>query len=148
MPTVTELVVEGFANCIDGRCPGYLQERVGVVRRTQEFSFVELGGDLPGVERSMIDVAGFADERDVPCPHCGQARIASLEQRPEYPQTSGQDPLRLLNLTHDKQVRDMQISGLERDREMAEMRAAMAELRAELASRPRGPGRPRKVEDE
>lgn len=148
MPTVTDVVVDGFANCIDGRCPGYLQERVAVVRRTQEFSFQELGGDLPGIERSMIDAAGFADERDIACAHCGKPRIVSLQERPEYPQTSGQDPFRLLNLTHDKQVRDMQISGLERDRELAEMRASMAELRAELASRPRGPGRPRKVEDE
>ena len=151
MPTVLETNVVGYASCPDALCPGYEQVEVDVVRREQQFSYLELGGDMPGIERSMVDPAGFSRDEDAACPHCGQRRIPSLDKRPEYPRSSGQDPLRLLNLTHDKQVRDMQISGLERDRDMAEMRALLQEQRAEIAelkARPRGPGRPRNVENE
>lgn len=133
MPTVIETTVTGYACCPDGLCPGYEQVEVPVVRREQQFSFVELGGDLPGIERSTIDAAGFADASDIPCPYCAKDRFVALDVRPEYPKSSGQDPLRLLNLTHDKQVRDMQISGLERDKEMAEMKALLQEQRAMIA---------------
>ena len=133
MPTVLETTIAGYASCMDALCPGYRQEPVGVVRREQQFSYIELGGDLPGIERSSIDAAGFADDTDIPCPHCGKPRIAALDERPDYPRTSGQDPLRLLNMTHDQQVRDMQISGLQRDKQVAEMTAELARLRADLA---------------
>ena len=133
MPTVTDDVVTGWASCIDALCPGYKQVPAGVVRRVQEFTYFELGGDIPGIERSMIDVACFAEPDDLDCPHCGKPRVAAIQERPEYPRASGQDPLRLLNLTQTQQINDMQIAELERGKEMAELKALVAQQSAALA---------------
>jgi hypothetical protein len=130
MPTVVENTVRGFASCADPLCPGYEQEQVDVVRREQQFSYLELGGDLPGIERSVISAPAFVDAADATCGHCGRDRFASLESRPEYPRSSGQDPLRLLNMTNDQQVRDMTISSAEQRAELAELRAEVAEMKA------------------
>lgn len=143
MPTVIETTVPGYASCIDALCPGYEQVVVDVVRREKSFSFAELGGDLPGIERSMIDPF-FTSDEDGTCPVCGKPRMASLDLRPEYPNSSGQDPLRLRNMTQDGKVRDLEMDALRHQAEMADMRARLAELE----SRPRGPGRPRKTDDE
>lgn len=140
MPTVMELTVRGYASCADALCPGYAQEEVDVRRREQQFSYLELGGDLPGIERSVITAPGFVNPGDVTCSHCGKDRFASLEARPEYARASGQDPLRLLNMSVDQQVRDMQVGREQQRAELAEMRAELAELRAAR----RGPGRPPK----
>jgi hypothetical protein len=147
MPTVTQETLLGYASCPDPLCPGYEQQRAQVVRETQEFTYRELGGDSPGVERSSVDVRRFADDTDNECRYCHRQRVASDQERPQYAPISGQDPLALLHLNQQRQIHDVQAQGLERDRELAELRASLAELKAELASRPRGPGRPRKVED-
>lgn len=140
MPTLTEAVIEGYGSCSDSLCPGYAQRPAQILKRETSFSYVELGGDLPGIERSTI-MEQFADiEADGTCELCGAPRIASLETRPEYPNTSGQDPLRLRNMTQDSKVRDLEMDALRHQAEMADMRARLAELE----SRPRGPGRPRK----
>jgi hypothetical protein len=148
MPTVVDETVQGWASCIDALCPGYRQVPIGVVRRTQEFSYFELGGDIPGVERSMIGAACFAEPDDLDCPHCGKPRIAALEERPEYPRASGQDPLRLLNLTQTQQINDMQIAELERGKEMAELKALVAQQQAALAELTAGRRTRARKEDE
>lgn len=146
MPVVTETVVAGYGHCIDPRCAGYKQQPADVVVTVQAFSYRELGGDLPGNERETHDVFRFADpDAEAACVHCGQPRIPSDQVRPEYAPLSGQDPLALLNLNQQGRINDMQMQNLERDKELAEMRATMAEMRAELQRR-RG-GRP-KNEDE
>ena len=165
MPTVTEETVTALAFCIDGRCPGYNQVPVEAIKRRSEFSYLELGGDLPGIERSTEAVI-FANEGDAVCEHCGKARLVSEQERPEYPNTSGQDPLAIFNRQGTaNQMRDMLLAQAERDKEQAEMRATLAEQALamermnalierqagvidELQARPRGPGRPRKVEGE
>jgi hypothetical protein len=60
MPTVTETMIDGYAHCNDGRCMGNKQEPVKVVRTVTEFSYFDLGGDVPGIERS-VDSIRFAD---------------------------------------------------------------------------------------
>lgn len=165
MPTVTEQTVTALAFCIDGRCPGYNQQPVEAVRRTNEFSYLELGGDLPGIERSTTQVF-FAREEDAVCEHCGKPRLVEEQERPEYPNVSGQDPLAIFNRAGAaEQMRTVLLEQAQRDRELAEMRAQMAEQALamermtalierqsgvidELQARPRGPGRPRKVEGE
>lgn len=159
MPTVTEETVTGLAFCIDGRCPGYNQQEVQAVKRTNEYSFVELGGDLPGIERSTSQVF-FADESDAVCGYCGKPRLVDDQLRPEYPNTSGQDPLAIFSHSGGAatQVRDMlreqEAEKLRRDAENADLRATIAQQATlmermsaqldDLQARPRGPGRPRK----
>lgn len=134
MPTQTEVVIEGFASCKDGRCPGYKQESARVVLRQVEYTYFDLGGDIPGVERSTVDVAGFEDPDDSPCPVCGKPRIASEQMRPEYPPMSGQDPDFILHQGQtDSQVRDMQMENLRRDKELAELREQLAQQNLALA---------------
>jgi hypothetical protein len=144
MPQVMETVVQGYASCPDPLCPGYQQEQVDVTRREALYMREEMGGDIPGIDHSTIQAV---DQSVEPCAHCGKDRIASLDERPDYPPISGQDPLALLNLNKDKQIANVKVEALEQGKAMAEMRAEMAELRAELATR-RGPGRPRKSDSE
>ena len=160
MPTVTETTVDGWASCRDGRCPGYKQEPIQVVETLTEFSYVDLGGDVPGIERSTMLIR-FADPRDEACEHCGGSRIAADQVRPIYPNVSGQPQDALLHVNQQaERVRDIELADAKRDAEVAQMRSLMerqlnaserqqqeiARLTAELAARPRGPGRPRKTE--
>lgn len=170
MATVTEERIEALAFCIDGRCPGYEQQPVPAVRRLNEFSYRDLGGDIPGIERSTTDVV-FADpEHDGVCGFCGKPRLVSDQERPEYPNTSGRDPLEIYHRGQAAgQMRELiggqETERLKRELEASELRTALAEQATrmeqmagllerqssvieELQSRPRGPGRPRKTEDE
>lgn len=165
MPTITEETITGLAFCVDGRCPGYEQQEVPALRRVSAFSYLELGGDLPGIERSSAQVL-FLNEGDAVCPHCGKPRLVEDQVRPEYPNTSGQDPLAIFSRQGAAaQVRTMVADQAQRDVEAAQMRATLAEQSAamermasiierqsdaidELQARPRGPGRPRSVPKE
>ena len=164
MPTVTEQSITALAFCIDGRCAGYNQQPVEAVSRTNEFSYVELGGDLPGIERSTTQVM-FANEADAVCPHCGKPRLISEQERPQYPNTSGMDPMAIFQYRdqqNQNQVRDLmrdqESEKLRREAENAELRAQLANVTTllerqasvidELQSRPRGPGRPRNVKED
>jgi len=157
MPTVTESPIEAYASCHNGRCAGYKQQPVQAIRTLTEFSYVDFGGDVPGIERST-DLIRFADEADEPCPVCGEPRLVSDQVRPIYPNVSGVPQDRLLHVNDDSErVRDMQLSDAKREAEMAQMRALMERQAAaierqqnqiERLSEPRrGPGRPRKVEE-
>lgn len=158
MPTVTTETVDAYASCRDGRCPGYKQQPVQARETVTEFTYVDLGGDVPGVERSTTLIA-FADPRDETCEVCGGSRLVSTQERPIYPNVSGQPQDALLHVNHQSErVRDIELQDARRTAEMAQMRESMerqarlaeqqsaqiAELTRELASRPRGPGRPRK----
>lgn len=138
MPIVTETPVRGYVSCRDPRCAGYKERETEVVRRKQEFTYRELGGDLPGNEREAVDIIHAGES----CPVCSGPQVYYEEPRPEYAPISGQDPLALLNLNQSGQIRDVQMQNLESAKELAEMRAMMAEMKSELDRR-RG-GRPRK----
>jgi len=159
MATVTETTVDGFIACVDPRCPGHKQKPVPVTRQLVAFTYGDNGGDgsipLGAVEREAVQVV----QTEEPCEHCGKPTILSDAERPEYAQVSGQDQLALLNINQSGQIRDVQMQILQRDKELAEMRAREAErdrreaerdrmfeeMRAELQRR-RG-GRPPKESD-
>lgn len=154
MPLVTDIQVDGYVSCIDPRCPGYEQRPVEVIRRTAAFTYQELGGDgsVPqsAVERETVGVV----QTDETCSFCDKPVIFSDQQRPEYAAVSGQDPLELLAISQQTQIRDVQVRNLETAKESAELKAMLAmqgqqlaEMKAELDRR-KG-GRPRKdTEDE
>jgi hypothetical protein len=151
VPQVIETVVQGYASCYDPRCPGYEQEEVPVIRREAQHMREEYGGDIPGVDHSTIQAVEGDDPQTgepltPPCQYCGGPRIPSLEKRPEYARISGQDPLALLDLDQQKQVHEVQTTGLQQQVELERMRADMAEMKAELQRR-KG-GRPPKDTEE
>ena len=95
MPRVREEQIEGWAHCPDPRCTGYSQESVRAVRVITETTFVENGGDLPGVERSFQHVT-LIDEGDRQCRSCGKAREVTDQKRRVYAPLSGHDQNGLL----------------------------------------------------
>lgn len=133
MPAVTEVQVDGYVSCIDPRCVGYEQRPVEVVRRIAAFSYHELGGDgaVPqtAIERETVGVV----QTDESCEHCGKPVVFSDLPRPEYAPVSGQDPLEILAISQQTQIRDVQTKNLETAKESAELRAVVAEMRAQHA---------------
>ena len=92
---------------------------------------------------------------------CGGTRLVSEQVRPIYPNVSGQPQDALLHVSQDSErLRDVMLDAAKRDADMAQMQVLMERqlaaserqqqeierLHAELDSRPRGPGRPRKPE--
>jgi hypothetical protein len=154
MPTVTETTISAWVSCRDGRCPGYKQQSAQAVKTVTAFSYFDLGGDVPGIEREA-EVLWFADIADEPCPYCDQPRLIADQVRPIYPNVSGVPQDALLQVGRDSErIAQMQLEGAKRDAEMAQMHALMErqaaaldrqeQTIAELSARPRGPGRPRK----
>jgi hypothetical protein len=140
MPTSTQERVQGYVSCSDSTCLGYEQRQTDVVRETTAFTYHD-NGALPSdpvpataVERESVRVVQPAGE----CEHCGKPLLFTDQSRPEYPQVSGQDDNALRNLNTQKQIHAVEVDGLKRDRELAEMRAQMAELTAELQRRKGG----------
>jgi hypothetical protein len=132
MPTVTETMVDGYAHCNDGRCPGNKQDPVKVVQTVTEFSYFDLGGDVPGIERS-VDSIRFADIADAQCVHCGEPRACADQKRPIYPNVSGIPQDRLLNSGRDtERLHELQLSDARREAEMAQMRALMERQNATI----------------
>jgi hypothetical protein len=101
MPTITEAVQTGFAHCTNPRCPGHDQEEVQVVRREAAFGYDENGGNLPGFERSFVNIGFYNDGTDGKpdesvCPYCHGHREATDQARRQYESLSGHDPKGLL----------------------------------------------------
>lgn len=125
MPTVTEKTIDAWASCHDARCPGYKQEPVKAIAELVEFSYFELGGDIPGIERSNTRLR-FADLADTQCPVCGEPRLVADQVRPIYPNMSGQPQDTILQMhTGGERLREMELQAAKRDAEMAQMRATM-----------------------
>jgi hypothetical protein len=146
MPTATQERIAGWVSCSSARCPGYTQRPVEVVRERVAFTYHDLGA-LPSdpvpataIERETVRVV----QEDGACELCGRPLMWTDLARPEYPEVAG-GALDLLNLNQQGQVNDLKIDGLTRDKELAEMRAQLAEMGAELQRR-RG-GRPPKDTD-
>lgn len=88
MPSTTEAPFTGYAHCNSPRCPGHNQEKVEGVRVETFHTFVERGGDLPGIESSQVSLR-FADEDVRACPHCGRNREITDQTRKRYAPLSG-----------------------------------------------------------
>lgn len=129
MATLTTTTVPAYAHCRDPRCPGSQQEPVEAVRHLTEFSYVDNGGNLPGVERST-DIHVFADETQAPCPHCALDREVTPQKRPSIPPLSGH---RQDGLLHVKQF-DAGKQPTGNDAIVAQLMAQVAELSARVAS--------------
>lgn len=130
MATLTKTPMDGFAHCVDARCPGYQQERVPVVRHLTEHRYVDNGGDLTGVEKSFITFA-FADDEDRHCKHCGRHRDATDEERPVYDPLSGKDPMGLLHIKPGTALKDPAVVALEGERD--ELLKRLEALEAKVA---------------
>lgn len=145
MPTVTEQAVTAFAHCIVSRCAGNNQESVQAIRVETGHSYEDLGGDWPFVERSHVSVR-FADEADAVCPHCGERREVTLEQRKQYAPLSGHDPMGLLDIQPfdprlQNELRQQPLADPERERyerENAELRERMAKMEGYLMGQQAG----------
>jgi hypothetical protein len=125
MPTVTEKLIDALASCKNARCPGYKQETVKAVETLTEFSYIDLGGDLPGIERSTT-LLRFDDLADAQCPQCGEPRLVADQVRPVYPNISGQPQDALLAVHRDaERVRDLELQSAKREAELAQMRVVM-----------------------
>lgn len=132
MPTVTETTIEALASCRDARCPGYKQQPVQAVLATTSFSYVDSGGDVPGIEREVQHLR-FVEEEDIPCEYCGEPRLVADQTRPVYPNVSGQPQDKLLHVNRDgERVQDLVLAGAQRDAEMAQMRALIERQTAAL----------------
>lgn len=125
MPTVTENLIQGWASCRDGRCPGYKQEQVEAIVTVTAFSFIDLGGDLPGTEREATLIR-FAEEGETPCLVCGEPRLVSDQVRPIYPNVSGVPQDALLHVGQDSErVRDLMLENATAKAQSAQMQALM-----------------------
>lgn len=102
MPTVTDRPVTAYAHCPRPGCGGANQVPVDAVERVASFSYMELGGDIPGTERSTHQYV-FADDADSACPICQSLREISPTPRRQYDHlTPGEalDPNALLGLKY------------------------------------------------
>lgn len=88
MPRTTPEDIIGQAHCRNPRCVGYSQQEVKAVKETVDHTYADGGGDMPGVEKSMVYFR-FADPDDIPCPECRQDREVTDQKRRVYQPLSG-----------------------------------------------------------
>lgn len=127
---LSEITKVGWAFCPAGACPGYRMEEVQAVYREVGDTFQANGGDIPGVERSQVELL-FADESDVACVSCGRDRQLSDQPRPSYDPLSGFDPGYLL---HAPEFDPGKVN-TEADQRVAELEAKVNRLVAALESK-------------
>lgn len=84
-------MVSALAHCPDPRCPGHTQREVDAMRNEVQHTYVSLGGDSPGIERSQVYLT--ADEK---CPYCDTQCEITDQPRISYQPLSGKDPNGLL----------------------------------------------------
>lgn len=100
MPTVMSRdEVQAFAHCVNIFCPGHEQQPVQAVRQEIGFTYQELGGDHPFIERSTVGFE-FADPEQAACPDCGRRRELSEQSRVDYENLSGHDPRGLIGIKY------------------------------------------------
>lgn len=97
MPRTLTATIDAYAHCPDPRCPGYSQQPVKAVQSTVEHTYVDSGGDMPGVEKSQVYLA-FEEQTDETCPDCGRQREVTDQKRKTYGALSGHDPNGLLQI--------------------------------------------------
>jgi hypothetical protein len=141
MPTITENTVPVWVFCPDGGCLGYeTQEMQGVAREVSRSAFEEAGPQtLNGnavassffqflVASGEVDELGHAIASELECEHCGRQMQVSPTPRPEYTNSSGQDPMTLLNRRKEAE------RGIQRDSEVTALRAQLDAQQAQMAA--------------
>lgn len=129
---VTEATVKAFAHCRHPLCPGYGQEEVDAVRTETAYGFKDNGGDLPGIERSMVMLV-FADDDARACRNCGRDRELTGDARPSYQPLSGFDPMGLIN--GSVAPFDPNVVNTEADQRIAALEAQIAKLAAAVEAK-------------
>lgn len=130
---VTEDETPVYVHCVDARCPGVYEEQVPGIRVETGYTFKANGGDIPGIERSMV-TARVADEQDATCPVCSGHRDVSLTPRKKYDPLSGKDPNGLLSIGGYDPSRPMLQPGHDPN-EVNDLKAQIAELRDLIAGK-------------
>lgn len=145
MTMVKEDTVQAYAFCQNAQCLGYQQEPVQGIRTVTEWSYLDLGGDMPGVERSTQTVR-FADEAEAVCSHCDSPRAISEQVRPEYANISGHDPMGLFEFKGktEGEIRELrhqrEIDELKSGERMAALERQIEALTAALGEKANKPG--------
>ena len=139
MPTITQELVQGFAHCRNSLCDGNEQEAVDALRERSDTTYAEVGGDMPGIERTTFRLT-FANVEDTKCETCLEDREVSDQVRPVYPSmvsafgANSTDQRFLLKLQQSGKIRapgdqtDLGTSDAV-ERELAELRRELAEMR-------------------
>lgn len=126
--------ISGYAHCNDPSCSGNSQQPVPVIRHTTNATYLDGGGDLPGIEKSWTAFS-FADAEDEKCPFCSDRREVTDQRRPRYDPLSGHDPLALLDprmkWRPGEAGNDQGAASVEQRAISAERRAVAAEERLE-----------------
>lgn len=130
MATLTTTDIQAFAHCPDARCAGTKQQPVPAVRHTAEWTYVENGGNMPGIERSSAVLAFVSESTDASCPDCGKPRELSEQERPFYTPLSGH---RQDGLLHVKSFDASQAPPSGNDAVIAQLMAQVAQLSAQIA---------------
>lgn len=91
MPRTNTEDITAYAHCPNPRCDGHAQRQVPAQRLTVEHTYVEQGGDMPGIEKSQVYI-----QADVDCIVCGRVCEVTDQERISYAPLSGKDPLGLL----------------------------------------------------
>ena len=144
MPTTTTTPIKAFAHCVDWNCKGMAQDPVDGILEERHWTYVELGGDAPGYERSQV-VVQFANPEERDCPHCAGPRDITDQKRPKYP--SRYDPDRLIELLRQGLVAGPgEQAATDQSAELAELKAQVAALAAALESKANKPGPKPKAE--
>jgi hypothetical protein len=97
MPTVTETLVDAWASCHDGRCPGYKQQAVKAILTLTEWSVLRPRRRHPR-HRALLDADPLQRHRDAQCEFCGEPRQVADQVRPIYPNVSGVPQDKLLTV--------------------------------------------------
>lgn len=155
MPTITKENVQGYAHCRDSLCEGNAQDPVSGVRERSDTTYAEVGGDMPGIEKTVFRLE-FADAGDVPCPVCGVDREIADQVRPVYPSMvsafspNNTDQRFLLQLQRAGKIVAPGEQAAGASEEVAELRRELAELRGFIkgqhAAAPAPPTEPAAVE--
>lgn len=95
MSRVRETEVTAYAHCGDPHCAGSRQEEVDAIHVETEVTYMEKGGDAPGVENSHVHYRLVDPEKRL-CPGCGKTRELTGEPRKVYQPLSGHSPEGLL----------------------------------------------------
>jgi hypothetical protein len=159
MARVTETPIAAFAHCVNPMCRGRAQQPVDAIQKRVEISYFELGGDMPGIERSSDHVL-FAHDADVACPSCGGPREVTDQERPIIPSQIGQQDF-LLKLIQEGLIAgpgedtEKRLAALEgklanggggQDERIAALEAQIQALTAALEGKANKPGPKPKVE--
>lgn len=128
MPRTTDTPIDAYAHCADSTCPGNAQQPVKAIRHDVAFSYMDLGGDMPGIERTTSALR-VAHDKDATCKTCGGPRELSTDPRPVYNNLSGHPQDGLLKIAAERAAGHQPTESAE----LAELRDQVAKLSALVA---------------